>query len=151
MKIIFLLWCLGACSINSSAQSVERPSAADLPQTENLRKHKIIFQLSSSDTLVHKALMKQLNNIVTIAPGSTIEVVCHGPGLTMLIAEKSTVQDNIPALTGKNVSFVACEFSMNERKISKESMIPETGYVKAGIIEIVSRQEEGWIYIKSGF
>jgi intracellular sulfur oxidation DsrE/DsrF family protein len=32
-----------------------------------------------------------------------------------------------------------------------EKIIPEAGFVKAGIIEIVTKQEQGWSYIKSGF
>jgi intracellular sulfur oxidation DsrE/DsrF family protein len=40
---------------------------------------------------------------------------------------------------------------MKERNVSKEQIIPEAGFVKAGILEIVIKQEEGWSYIKSGF
>ena len=55
----------------------------------NNNKHKIVFQLASDDTLVHKALMKQLNNIVTVAPETKIEVVVQGGGLTMLMINKT--------------------------------------------------------------
>ncbi|MGZ5286775.1 MAG: hypothetical protein ACXWB9_06310, partial [Flavisolibacter sp.] len=30
--------------------------------------HKIVFQLTSDDTLVHKGLMRQLNNILNTSP-----------------------------------------------------------------------------------
>ncbi len=113
--------------------------------------HKIIFQLSIDDSLAHKALMKQLNNITTVAPGTKIEVVCHGPGLNMLVLGKTTVQEKILQMKMKGVEFVACEFSMSERNVPKEKIIPEAGFVKAGIIEIVTKQEQGWSYIKSGF
>ncbi len=113
--------------------------------------HKIIFQLTTNDTMAHKALMKQLNNITTVAPTSQIEIVCHGPGLEMLITEKSIVHQKIKQLSAIGVSFIACEFSMKERNVPQDKIIPEAGYVKAGIIEIVSKQEQGWSYIKSGF
>ena len=113
--------------------------------------HKIIFQLSIDDSLAHKALMKQLKNITTVAPGTKIEVVCHGPGLNMLVMGKTTVQEKIIQLKKKDIVFVACEFSMSERNVPKEKIIPEAGFVKAGIIEIVTKQEQGWSYIKSGF
>ena len=51
--------------------------------------HRIIFQMVSGDTLSHKALMKQLQNITTVAPTTKIEVVCHGPGLNMLTPTKA--------------------------------------------------------------
>jgi intracellular sulfur oxidation DsrE/DsrF family protein len=40
---------------------------------------------------------------------------------------------------------------MAERKISKESIIQESGFVKSAIVEIINRQEKGWSYIKAGF
>lgn len=120
-------------------------------KSEKKAVHKIIFQLTTEDTLAHKALMKQLNNITTVAPDTKIEVVCHGPGLNMLINGKTTVQDKMQQMKTRGVVFVACEFSMSERNVTKDKIIPEAGFVKAGIIEIVTKQEEGWSYIKSGF
>jgi intracellular sulfur oxidation DsrE/DsrF family protein len=115
------------------------------------RQHKIVFQLTTDDTLAHKSLMKQLNNITSVAPDTKIEVVCHGPGLSMLMKEKSIVREKIQQLKKKNIEFAACEFSMSEKNIPKEKIISEAVFVKAGIIEIVTRQEQGWSYIKSGF
>jgi intracellular sulfur oxidation DsrE/DsrF family protein len=40
---------------------------------------------------------------------------------------------------------------MAERKITKESIVKESGFVKMGIGEIVRLQEAGWSYIKAGF
>lgn len=113
--------------------------------------HRIVFQLTTADTLAHKALMKQLGNITSVAPGTKIEVVCHGPGLDMLHVDKSVVLDKLKQLAGPDISFMACEFSMKERNVPAEKITPAAGYVKAGIVEIVSKQEQGWSYIKSGF
>ena len=113
--------------------------------------HKIVFQLTSNDTMAHKSLMKQLNNITSVAPTTKIEVVCHGPGLDMLVSDKTIVLEKIKQLKAIGVNFIACEFSMKERNVPIEKIIPEAGFVKAGIIEIVTKQEQGWSYIKSGF
>ncbi len=113
--------------------------------------HKIIFQLMSDDTAVHTGLMKQLNNVLAAAPRTKIEVVCHGPGINLLINEKTTVHNKIRELRSKDVLFLACENTLKDKNISKEKIIPEAGYVQSGIIQIVTRQEEGWGYIKSGF
>ena len=118
---------------------------------KNASIHKIVFQLSTEDTLAHKALMKQLNNITTVAPDTKIEVVCHGPGLNMLISSKTTVLLKIQELVKRDIQFVACEFSIKERNVDRATIIQEAGFVKAGIIEIVEKQEAGWSYIKSGF
>lgn len=112
---------------------------------------KIVFQLTTDDTTAHKALMKQLGNITSVKPDTKIEVVCHGPGLEMLRSDRSIVADKLQGFAAKGVAFNACEFSLKERKVTKEAILPVAGYVEAGIIHIVTRQTEGWHYIKAGF
>lgn len=151
MKKLSLLLLIFVMANIIAIQKVAGQGSANTPATTANKQHKVVFQLSSEDTLLHKSLMKQLNNIITVVPNSKIEVVCHGPGLNMLISGKTTVQEKINQLKKKNIVFVACEFSMSERNIPKEKIIPEAGLVPYAIIEIVSKQEEGWSYIKPGF
>jgi uncharacterized protein len=120
-------------------------------ETQKPKPHRIIFQMVSGDTMAHKALMKQLQNITSVAPSTKIEVVCHGPGLNMLTSDKSVVSSQINNMLTKGIAFYACEFSMQERKVARETILPGTGYVKAGILYIVEKQEKGWSYIKAGF
>jgi uncharacterized protein len=143
-KIMFLLVALMVTMV--SVAQTQNPGDANLSKP-----HKIIFQLTTADSLSHKALMKQLNNITTVSPETKVEVVCHGPGLNMLMTEKTTVHEKIQAMTKRGVVFVACEFSMTERNVTKEQIIAESVYTKAGILYIVSKMEEGYSYIKSGF
>jgi intracellular sulfur oxidation DsrE/DsrF family protein len=150
MKNTFILVILLATANLITAQNRPEISEVGNNATDN-KSHKIIFQLATDDTLAHKALMKQLNNISSVSPKSNIEVVCQGPGLNILIAGETTVQDKIQLLKKRNIEFVACEFAMKDRKITKEMMIPEAGYVPYGILEIVEKQEQGWSYIKAGF
>jgi len=138
MKSITFILSFLFLSINANAQS----------EKEAL---KIIFQLVSADTLSHKALMKQIANITSVEPATSIEVVCHGPGLSILQKEKSVVKEKITAFSENGIKFNACEFSMKERNVSIEEIIPSAGYVKAGILHIVERQSQGWFYIKAGF
>ncbi len=151
MKKLLLSAVFIVASFLSHAQNEKHQIPGDGVKSENKSVHKIIFQLTTDDTLAHKSLMKQLNNITTVAPGTQIEVVCHGPGLNMLKIGKTTVQDKMQQMKMKGVEFVACEFSMSERNVTKDKIVPEAGFVKIGIIEIVTKQEQGWSYIKSGF
>jgi intracellular sulfur oxidation DsrE/DsrF family protein len=112
--------------------------------------HKIVFQMTSSDTLAHKAMMKQLGNILTLSPTSQLEVVCHGPGLSMLIEKSSIVTNKVAEFNAKGVTFMACQFSMKERKVAKEELNLNTIIVPGGILEIIQKQEQGWSYIKAG-
>jgi uncharacterized protein len=123
----------------------------ETPQTEIKQEaRKIVMQLTSADTTVHKMLMKQLSNIMTVAPETQIEVVCHGPGLSMLVESKTIVGQKIKESKAKGVDFVACKYSMTERKVSESELIKESRIVEAGIIEIVDKQNSGWSYIKAG-
>lgn len=146
LAAMFFVTCFASTAQNDSPQSTSE-------QVNKGQKiiHRIVFQLNTDDTTVHKTLMKQLNNVFTLAPDSKMEVVCHGAGLNMLMSGKTIVQDKIQQLKDRGVVFVACEFSMSERKISKEQMIPAAGFVKGAIVEIATKQEEGWSYIRSGF
>jgi len=115
------------------------------------RQHRIVMQLTSGDTLVHKNLMKQFRNMKEASPTLQLEVVCHGPGMDMLMGDRSVVREKVTEYAGKGIVFLACENTIAERKLDRSKVLPEAGYVKAGIIHIVERQEDGWSYIKAGF
>lgn len=113
--------------------------------------HRIIMQLSSGDTLVHRNLMKQLRNMKEAAPTMELEIVCHGPGMDLLMSDRSIVAGKVKEFAGQGIVFTACENTIRERNLDRSKVLPQAGYVKAGIIRIVERQEEGWSYIKAGF
>lgn len=141
-KKLFFTVGLVAISFSLFAQSTPLPVA---------KSHKIVFQLSSEDTLVHKALMRQLNNVLNAAPNAKMEVVCHGPGINLLVSGKTVVLDKIQLLRTKGVTFEACENTLREKNIPKDKIIAEAGFVPSALVQIVTRQEEGWSYIKAGF
>ena len=123
---------------------------ANISQAQNATAHKIIFQLVTGDTTSHKVLMKQFGNILSVSPNTKIEVVCHGPGIEMMMQDKSIVVNKIKEFKEKGVVFNVCEFSLKERKVDKAKLIEQSTYVPAGILEIVEKQEQGWSYIKAG-
>lgn len=120
-------------------------------QNNTYKKHLIVMQLTSADTMVHKGLIKQLNNLKT-GWGDTvnIEVVCHGPGIELLMSSKSRFSQQINQLQQKGIDFVACENTMLEKKINKTEILPNMIFVRMGIGEIILKQEQGWHYIKAG-
>ena len=125
--------------------------AQTTPSVPNLKKYKIVIQLTNGDTAVHRATVKQIFNALAAAPNSKIEVVCHNNGISFLQTAKTFQGDKIKELKGKGVVFVACENTLRERKIDKTEIVPEAGFVPAGIIEVVDKQTKGWSYLKAGF
>jgi uncharacterized protein len=126
---------------------IQAQTASDVVTKDD---YKVVIQLTSADTNVHKTMVKQLGNLLAAAPNTKIEVVCHSAGLDILRTKHTVVYPKLKELNGKGVKFVACENTLKERKISKEEIIPESGYVKAGILEVIMKQEEGWSYIRAG-
>jgi intracellular sulfur oxidation DsrE/DsrF family protein len=115
-------------------------------------KHKIVMQLASNDTMVWKGLVNNLRNLKEGWGDSLqLEVVAHGPGIELLMYQKTTQLEKIRSMKAKGIVFYACENTMKEKKIPHESIIPEATFVRMGIGHIVIRQEQGWSYIKTGF
>ena len=56
----------------------------------------------------------------------------------------SRVSDAVKA----GVRVVACENTMRNQKLVRADMHPDVGYVQAGVVEIVRRQQEGWAYLR---
>lgn len=113
--------------------------------------HKIVFQMVSKDTADHNAMVRQIFNIQKLAPGSNIEVVCHGPGISFIHKEKSMVLTKLAELANSKVDIVACEFTMQQKNIKREQLMDQCRTVPGGILEIVEKQEKGWSYIKAGY
>ncbi len=120
--------------------------------SKKAKTYKIVFQMVSKDTVDHNALVRQLFNIQKLAPGTKLEVVCHGPGMSFIHKEKSLVLDKLKDLSGLHkVDFVGCEFTMQQKNIKREQLLDECRTVPGGILEIVDKQAKGWSYIKSGY
>jgi len=56
-------------------------------QTEKV--HKVVFHLATSDTLAHKALAKQLSNVLDYWKNAQIEVVVHNNGIGFMKKKRS--------------------------------------------------------------
>lgn len=142
MKKIVLFFVLG---LVLSAPSVLAQNVV------STKAHKVVFQLTNSDTLAHKALVRQINNLLTAAPNAQIEVVCHNNGIEFLTTAKTKYAKGIAELKVKGVVFAACENTLRERKIEKTEILTDAIFVPAGVLEVVMKQEEGYSYLKAGF
>ena len=140
-----IFWLFTALLLTTAAQAQSEPGV------ETTKKLKVVFHLTSGDTLAQKALAKQLTNFLVAAPNAKLEVVCHNNGITFLQTALTKQGDKIRSLKAKGVDFVACENTMRERKIKREELVSECRTVPAGVVEVVLKQDKGWAYIKAGF
>lgn len=110
---------------------------------------KVVFDITSKDTLDHQTVMRHVALMAKAYPQSQFEVVVYGGALPMFLKDKSTVKKGIEELSlNKNVSFKACEGTMKRYNADKSMLLPGVGTVPDAIMEIVTKQGEGWGYIK---
>jgi intracellular sulfur oxidation DsrE/DsrF family protein len=112
--------------------------------------HRVVMQFSDSDSLSQASVTGQVKNIRAVWPDAKIEVVCHGPGLDLLVATKTKAAAAVEEWIKKGVVFAACQNTMQRRKVKPEDLLPTAAMVPSAMIELISKQEEGWAYVKGG-
>ena len=112
--------------------------------------YNVVIDVTSNDSLVHKMAANWVREIVAADPNANVEVVFYGKGLPMITQGKSTVADSVVKYAAmKNVSFKVCEVAMKNNGVGKNQLLTGVKTVPDGIYEIISKQHEGWGYIKA--
>jgi uncharacterized protein len=120
-----------------------------MAQKPDYKDYKVVFDLTSKDTMAHQSVLRMVNLIAKEAPDAQLEVVFYGQSLDMVRNDRSSVAGELAKLANNNnVSFVACEAAMKRHNIDKSQLLPGVKTVPDGVYEIVSRQRQGWGYIK---
>ena len=113
---------------------------------------KIVFDFVKADTADFRVMVLQIKNVLKENPNTVMEVVCYGPGLMMLVSDKTNVSKEMEELQkSPNVSFAACANTMRRMKVEKTQLVPFAKVVPVAMLELSARQQEGWSYIKAGF
>jgi intracellular sulfur oxidation DsrE/DsrF family protein len=111
--------------------------------------YNVVFDVTSKDTVVHQMVMRWIKEIRETAPQSQIEVVFYAKSLDMIVKDKSVVATEVMKyVTDKNVSFKVCEVAMKNNNVERSQLMDGIKTVPDGIYEIISKQHEGWGYIK---
>jgi intracellular sulfur oxidation DsrE/DsrF family protein len=110
---------------------------------------KIVFDVTSADEATHQSAIRHIKLMSKAYPDSEFEMVMYSKAMNMVLADKSTVAADIEELAEKaNVSFKICAGTMKRYDTKKEQLVKGVEVVPDGIIEIVTKQSEGWGYIK---
>jgi intracellular sulfur oxidation DsrE/DsrF family protein len=111
--------------------------------------YKVVFDLTSGDTLSQQTALRWMTEVVKAEPTAQVELVMFGKGLPFAIAGKSAVADGIAQLVAyKNVNIYVCSVAMANQHVDKTQLLPGVQTVPDGIYEIISKQRQGWGYIK---
>lgn len=111
--------------------------------------YKVIFDITSGDTAAHKTVIRQMRSISQARPDAQLQVAIYGDALGMVMKDKSIIADAIQELTSsKKASFKVCGMTMKRHNADKSQLIAGVDIVPDAIYEIVTKQHEGWGYIK---
>lgn len=109
----------------------------------------VVFDVTTGDTATHQRVIRWINSIVASHPDAKVEVVFYGKALPMVETKRSSVSIDVKKLaTGKNVTFSVCEQTMKIHNIEKSMLLPGVKTVPDAIYELISKQADGYGYIK---
>ena len=111
--------------------------------------YRVVFDLTSKDSNDQRAVIRWLNEVSKAEPSAQMEVVMYGQGLSLVTKGKSIVADDVVKLAqNKNISFKVCQIAMKNQGIDQSQLLEGVGTVPDGIYEVISKQRQGWGYIK---
>lgn len=111
--------------------------------------YNVVFDLTSKDVADHHSVIRWISAISKERPDAKLELVLYGGALDMVQPAKSSVADDLKTiLKNPNVQVKVCAAAMKRWQIDSTQLQPGVGIVPDGIYEIITRQKEGWGYIK---
>jgi hypothetical protein len=120
--------------------------------------HRIAIQVDQNDPALMNLVLNNATNVIEHyrAKGeeADVEIVVYGPGLNMLRADTSPVQDRLKHLkqvaAGK-IQFSACNNTKQNMEKAEGHAIPivaEATVVPSGVVRLMELQEQGWSYVR---
>jgi uncharacterized protein len=111
--------------------------------------YKVVFDLTSKDTLDQKAVLRWIKEVTAANPKAEMEVVMYGKGYEMVMPDRSPLTMSVlEAMAIPNVTFKVCQIALRNNKVEKSQLLGGVQVVPDGIYEIYSKQQEHWGYIK---
>jgi len=125
----------------------------------NGKTHRIAIQVDQNDPQVMNLALNNATNVIEYYRARhenvDVDIVTYGPGLHMLRADTSPVQDRIKrlkdmAFPGK-IQFSACNNTkqgMEKTEGHAISILPDATIVPSGVVRLMELQEHGWSYVR---
>ena len=111
--------------------------------------YNVVFDLTSKDTTDHRMVLRWMKDIVADYPDARLELVLYGKSLDLVTTGKSFAPAAVKEIVGnKNIRINVCSIAMARNHVEEDQLLEGVGTVPDGIYEIISRQADGWGYIK---
>src|SRR2546427_9186422 len=111
--------------------------------------YRVVFDLTSRDTLEQKAVLRWLREVSTSSPEAQMEVVMYGKGFELVMPERSAyIADVKEAVKNPNVTFKVCAIALRNNNVDKSQLLAGVQEVPDGNFEVVFKQQESLGQIK---
>ena len=121
--------------------------------------HRVAIHVGQNDPVVMNQALNNATNVIEYYRGRNeevdVDIVTYGPGLHMLRADTSPVQDRIKRLkdmvfSGK-IQFSACNYAkqdMEKDRRSRDLCCGRCHRGSLGVVYLMELQEQGWSYVR---
>jgi len=121
--------------------------------------HRVAIQIDQNDPQVMNLALSNVINVIEYYRDKNedveVDIVAYGPGLQMLRADTSPVQDRVKHLKdtvfpGK-IQFSVCnntKQAMEKAEGHAISILADATIVPSGVVHLMELQEQGWSYIR---
>jgi intracellular sulfur oxidation DsrE/DsrF family protein len=133
-----VLFLIGLAGLVTTAQAADKTS-----------KSSVVIQVSENNPAIWNLALNNAKNIQQDLgkENTNIEIVAYGPGINMLKFD-SEVAPRLKEASASGVALLACGNTMKNQKLTEKDLDGNVKVVKAGVIEIINKEREGWAYIK---
>lgn len=126
---------------------------------DDARAHRLAIQVDQDDPQVMNMALNNATNVIDYYRSRNedvdVEIVTYGPGLKMLRADTSPVQEQIKRL--KDMAFPgtirlsACDHTrqgMEKAEGHTIALLPQATVVPSGVVRLMELQEQGFSYVR---
>jgi intracellular sulfur oxidation DsrE/DsrF family protein len=142
-----------------SAGLADKTNVQRSTKTDPTKTHRLVIQVDQNDPAVMNLALNNATNVIDYyrAKGEdvNVDVVTYGPGLHMLRADTSPVQDRIKNLKDfafpSKIQFSACNNTkegMEKKEGHPVTVLSEAVIVPSGVVRLMELQEKGWSYVR---
>jgi intracellular sulfur oxidation DsrE/DsrF family protein len=143
----------------ASVSLISAAFANDAKTHGSEKTHRLLIQVDQNDPAVMNLALNNATNVIEYyrAKGEDVDVdvVTYGPGLHMLRADTSPVQDRIKSLKAiafpSKIQFSACNNTregMEKKEGHPINVLSDAVLVPSGVVRLMELQEEGWSYVR---
>jgi uncharacterized protein len=126
---------------------------------DDKKPHRLAIHVDQNDPQVMNLALNNATNVLEYFRAKNedveVDIVAYGPGLHMLRADTSPVQDRVKRLKElafpNKIQFSACDNTkrgMEKAEGKTISILSDALLVPSGVVRLMELQEQGWSYIR---